>query len=159
LPLSIGITIVGAALSTGTIEVLENTKLSFTTLPPTSQSNFLEFLTFTGVFAIASLFILWFFSKPVKNQRIDIIIGIVLALLLSLYEFSSAIQMGDLAVASVSRMISHTLAFIIAFPLTLILLRIAVKATNLSNVVLLTVYAVAIMTFLIALIDYAPFLK
>ncbi|PIY17567.1 hypothetical protein CO112_01575 [Candidatus Dojkabacteria bacterium CG_4_9_14_3_um_filter_150_Dojkabacteria_WS6_41_13] len=159
LPFTVLVTILGATLSTGTIVLLENTKLTFTTLPPTSQSNFLGYLTFTGVFVIASLFMFWFFSRPVNNPKSDIAIGIILALLLSLYEFVSAVQMGDLAVASIGRMISHTLAFVIAFPLTLVILRKAVKATDLHKVALLTLYAAAIMTLLITLIDYTPFLK
>lgn len=150
----------GSLFSAITIVLLENIKLRVTSLPQTTAGNSIfDILLFALVFAIPMILILWYYTARKTNLKSDIAIGIVLAFLISGYEFYSAIQAGDIAVASSARFISHTLAFIVSFPVTIALIRKAGTAQSLKLALQQGVFVTLIMSALIVVFDYMPFLR
>jgi len=151
--------LIGSFLCTGTIVLLENTKLNVTTLPVTTSGSFLDLSVFALVIALAMLAVLSYYRAGWSSLRSDLIVGILLALAISGYEFYAALQLGDIAVASWARLISHTAAFLVSFPLTLSLIRKAGVSKTFGEFFAKSIFATLVMSVIIVAIDYMPFVK
>jgi membrane-bound metal-dependent hydrolase YbcI (DUF457 family) len=93
------------------------------------------------------------------STKTDVFVVILLAIAISGYEFYSAWQLGDTAVASSARFVSHTLAFVISFPITIALIRKSGAAKDFKSALAGGVLTTSIMSILIVLFDYMPFLR
>lgn len=149
----------GCFLSVYLITTLEPYKVSVTSIPVSSATTFVNLLIFATVFAALALVSYKYMSSKFSSKRNDILVGVVMAVIVVIYEVWSTIVKGDLEVATVARTISHSLAFLVSFPLTIMFIKIAANRLKLLDIIGSTLLATVIMTVVIVLIDYVPFIK
>ena len=151
-----------ALLSSLLIAALENIKLSVTTLAPEQAFTLaaVPSILITGCIFFFFIFILAkYFLNTRTTIKTDIIVGAISAVALSIIEITSEVSQGNSAAVPIARIISHTVAFLIAFPLTIICIRFAMNQKLWWKMLLQVILATLVMTLTIAAIDYLPFIK
>jgi hypothetical protein len=155
----IAVAFAGCFLSVFLITTLEPYKVSVTTLATPSPTGTLGLLIFAVVFTVLALVAYKYLSSKFSSQRNDILVGVAFAVVTVIYEVLTTILKGDIEVATVARTISHSLAFLVSFPLTIALIKMAANKVKLLGILGGTLLATVIMTLVIVLIDYVPFIK
>lgn len=146
---------IGTVIMLGTFE---NIKLQVTTLPSESLNTIESFLIGTAAFSIFIFLAGWYYSAKWSNNTSDIIFGVSVALLLTVVEVWANVAKGDHDVNSFARVGGHTVAFLISFPVTVLLIRKASEAKGWLLFVRILA-ALAAMSAIIVVIDYLPFLR
>jgi tetrahydromethanopterin S-methyltransferase subunit F len=146
----------GSVLSFLSIVLTEPILLRSTTLPPDGALEggiMVNVLAGSIMFAVFAILFTIYVNQKWSNKKIDIIAGIVLAISLSLLQSSQSDQSYSLA-----RSLSHTLAFIISFPITIILIRDAILIKSIKKAMMKGVVATLVMSVIIVIVDYGSFL-
>lgn len=144
-----GLVICGMLITAIVISLTENWKLSATELPQESQT---LWGTLQYGFLLGGFGCLYLFLSQWGDWRIHLVIGLVLGGALSAISFSKENWWTP-------RFWSHTASFSATGGVLLLLFRIAKDATTTSEKSLHIVILTTVMTLLIVVIDYGPFLK
>ncbi|MFC1780291.1 hypothetical protein ACFLY9_01190 [Patescibacteria group bacterium] len=148
--------IVGNSLSFLCIALTEPILLKSTTLTsdPSLEGN-LVMIILTGSIIFAAFAVLFtaYVNQKWSNKRLDIIIGVFIAVCLSILQSNPSDPN-----SSVARFISHTIAFAISFPITIILVRDAILIKSIKNAMIKGVIATLVMSVIIVIVDYGSFL-
>jgi hypothetical protein len=158
---AIGFAVISGVLTFLSIAALEGRKLLATTQTPGLSLNEMPIsniiigcLIFTaGIFGAAK-----YYQWKKTTVKTDIILGVSAALLLSAMEIGMIAMTEGPKQVSVLRMVSHTVAFLIAFPVTVAGLRKTIEMKEGKTLPLLLLVTL-IMTAIITAVDYGPFLK
>jgi hypothetical protein len=152
----------GAMLSSALIALLEGIKISVTSLPavdPITWSTLIAIIILGAVFYVLIVTMSKYFLNPKTTYKTDVIIGIVSALVLSGVEIAMSLSQGDANLLSVGRIVGHTGAFLIAFPITVIGIRYTLNQKRVGAVFFKTMLVAIVMSLIIAAVDYLPFVK
>lgn len=158
---AIGFAVVSGVLSYLAIGVLENRKLSGTTLPvntPFSEQSLITTLVGCAIFIVLILIAAKYYLWKKTSFKTDAGLGIAFALLLSASEVFMAVSIEGVGSVTFTRILSHAVAFLVAFPITIAGLRKAINQ-NEGKTTPFVLLATLVMTVVIVAIDYGPFLK
>lgn len=152
----------GTLLSSALIALLEGIKISVTSLPavdPITWSTLIAIIVLGAVFYVLIVTMSKYFLNPRTTYKTDIIIGIVSALVLSGVEITMSLSQGDADLLSVGRIVGHTIAFLVAFPVTIIGIRYTLNQKRFGSLFFKTALVALVMSIIIAAVEYLPFIK
>lgn len=152
--------ILGGTLSFLSVTVFQARKISVTTLnqPLPLEERIPAMIIGSVVFSVLLYAFTFYYVAKWSNKELDVKLGLLVAFVISLLEITIISDMGRSHDVRWLRVASHTLALSVAFPTIMVMIRKAINKKE-GKGVLFVIFATLVMSILITLIDYMPYVR